>query len=1095
MAMVDDALESARQLARQISTASPDTPVPTPEITRLREHLAVPERYSEILAVLQSDALACLDQTPREALGLARVAYELARTTTDDRAQTEIELALAIVLNRMGEFRDALAKSRSATAGFEKRGEKQHAARSYWEAAWANSFLGHLEATLEDIACARERDASSISQARCDWIQARVLRDQGKYPEAEQVFEKSRAVFESAGMPMHAARCTRELAHTFLFSGHGDAISLLQSARQRFESVSCLSDVALCDYFLAQALQQSGMLSKSIDGLLTLRDQLSRLGLLFYAALCDNGLGIGYYSTNRLDESFELLRRARDYFLTHAVLVEVSVCDINIGLTCDALNRYDEALVFYQEAADLSLQQGREVRAGRIFNNMGLTYGKQGLYARAIDFHQRALQVYNDRGLESLAGTALVRLAIACRRVGQNEQAIEHLQSARKVFLDRNLGIELAECEFNLADVYFALHESIDAVKHLHSAREIYAENDLESLVAMCDRLLARIASEKGDRAHALSLLVESRAIFLKHDQIVDAALCDLAEGELHLEWNDREPAQQQFVRAQAVLSQGFPDYAWRIASGLGDCARMSGKPAVALKDYLDAVRIIAQSRAALVTEQLSNDYFSSRQSVYDRALKIAKELNTPESALEIVEASKARTLLSLLESRPWNISNGGSDPAIAPLLTREKELGYQLDALRNSARVTPPSDQQDALRGDADSAVSTAALQKLNALSQAYESVVTRLRLASSGKADVSSQSPFEFDRFREAANARFGTDWAALDYYLSGDCLTTAVVRTDGLVVESKTLSPYDRAILDKCASGDPDTRELIYRGTLRGEPAPSPGPGFLSYLGRLLIPEGLDVETLIIAPHGLLHTLPFHALITPRDNRYLIERHKIIYAPSLQVLQLLLSKPTTGVPQRPLVLGLSDFEQALPALAASKDEVERVRQIFGGHVETWWQDQATRQRLLALNAAGELIKFDLLHFATHAILDGLAPHHSHVVLHGDALTALDILNLELNARLVTLSACQTALGKIGRGDEITGLARAFFSAGAQALLATLWNVEDRSTVELIGHFYQHLADGIDAAESLCQAQREMIRAGSPPYCWAAFELMGQP
>ncbi|MBI4788847.1 MAG: CHAT domain-containing protein, partial [Chloroflexi bacterium] len=113
----------------------------------------------------------------------------------------------------------------------------------------------------------------------------------------------------------------------------------------------------------------------------------------------------------------------------------------------------------------------------------------------------------------------------------------------------------------------------------------------------------------------------------------------------------------------------------------------------------------------------------------------------------------------------------------------------------------------------------------------------------------------------------------------------------------------------------------------------------------------------------------------------------------------------------------------------------------------------------------------------------------------LHDHALTTLDILDLTLNARVVTLSACQTALGQGGRGDELVGLARAFFYAGARALLATLWSVEDQSMVELTGRFYRHLAGGENIAAALQQAQIEMIREGRTPYQWAPLALMGRP
>jgi CHAT domain-containing protein len=148
-----------------------------------------------------------------------------------------------------------------------------------------------------------------------------------------------------------------------------------------------------------------------------------------------------------------------------------------------------------------------------------------------------------------------------------------------------------------------------------------------------------------------------------------------------------------------------------------------------------------------------------------------------------------------------------------------------------------------------------------------------------------------------------------------------------------------------------------------------------------------------------------------------------------------------------------------------------------------------------LIDLNASGELQEFDFVHLATHAVLDRAAPHQSRVILADDALTTADILDLTLNARLVTLSACQTALSQGGQGDELIGLARAFFYAGARALLATLWQVEDGSTTEWVGRFYRHWMDGENIAEAVRHAQIEMIRGSCSPYQWAPFVSMGRP
>ena len=146
-----------------------------------------------------------------------------------------------------------------------------------------------------------------------------------------------------------------------------------------------------------------------------------------------------------------------------------------------------------------------------------------------------------------------------------------------------------------------------------------------------------------------------------------------------------------------------------------------------------------------------------------------------------------------------------------------------------------------------------------------------------------------------------------------------------------------------------------------------------------------------------------------------------------------------------------------------------------------------------------------YDVIHLATHGYFNKLNPLLSGLILEPDAgedgrLEVHEILELKLNAELVTLSACDTALGsgyfaEVPAGDDLVGLTRAFMFAGSPSVLASLWEVNDRSAVQLMRTFYGHLRDS-DKATALAQAQREMRARGlyRHPYYWGAFTLVGR-
>ncbi len=1084
-----DILDTARQVARQLSVS-----IATHQSILPPEILAVvaktpPSPIEHALAELIESSRACLDQTPREACALARVAYELAHTKAMARAQAETGLVLARALNRLGEFRTALPLCHQAAESFAVAENAEDAARALCEAAWAHTFIGDLSQTLTAIERARAATSASLIHARCDWIHARVLRDQSHYPEAIALFEKARDTFQSAQSRLDAARCKRELAHTQVLSERGEGITSLELLRREFETAGCVLDVRLCDYFIALALWAANRYRDGLELALRTRRALEDLKADFFVAWCDMLLGLFHQSLNCFDDSLKASHQARDYFLSHDIRKEISACDINLGGTYYLLNRDDEALALYEEAANLSLADGRETKAARLYNNMGLVYARQGRFSKALDLYHRALQIFTSKHIFQSAAGIQTSLAACYRCLGQYDQALNHLESAKEIFAQHQQRRALIQCNIVLAEIHSACGRITESVECLEQARGMAATDHWDSLVAVCDRLLAPTTIT---REHALARVENARRLFRTHTQVVDAALCDLTEGELRLHWSELALAQDCFRRACATLSPAFPDQAWRAEYGLARCAMLSGNHTAALRHYASAVRTVATTRSTLVTEQISNDFFARRQSVFDDALSVPVQQPGAESALEVIEASKARTFLTLLQNRGWRQRSDRDDPYIADLIGREKELRYQLAKMRGRMVMQTAPELGGALRGNKTlDSISAAALEELQALSRAYESIVVQLQLGTRGLAGTSIPAPFALTKFRDAANAAFGTDWTALDYYLTDDMLTIVVVSPTEAYVERKELSAYSRALLEQCTASEPDLRELIFRGTLRGVEVPSSGASYLQRLYSLLIPRELGT-TLIISPHSALHRLPFHALMD--DTTFLIERHTLLYLPCLQALQLLNDMSRDGSVMRPFVVGVSHFGDQMHSLPSATVEVDLVRQAFDGVGASLLEGQATRRKLLELDAAGELQKFDVLHFATHAILDRVAPHRSGVLLADDVLTVMDILDLTLNARLVTLSACQTALGEGGQGDELVDLARAFFYAGARALLATLWQVEDQPMAELTGRFYHHLIQSNNAAVALRQAQVEMIHAGYPAYQWAPFVLIGR-
>jgi CHAT domain-containing protein len=239
-------------------------------------------------------------------------------------------------------------------------------------------------------------------------------------------------------------------------------------------------------------------------------------------------------------------------------------------------------------------------------------------------------------------------------------------------------------------------------------------------------------------------------------------------------------------------------------------------------------------------------------------------------------------------------------------------------------------------------------------------------------------------------------------------------------------------------------------------------------------------LKAKHLIFVPHGPLHFLPFHAL--KNGESYLSDTYTISYAPSATVFALCQRKTPSDM-SASLVMGIPD-ERAPQILA----EVQSVAAILP-KAELLLGTQATANNLRKKGSQSAL-----LHIATHGTYRQDNPMFSGIRLGDGYLNLYDLYQMRLSARHVTLSGCATGMNFVAAGDELLGLERGLFCAGAASLLLSLWDVHDRSTAELMQAFYKHYIDSGDMAASLQSAMKQIRQQNPHPYFWAPFVLVGQ-
>ncbi|HLF83319.1 MAG TPA: CHAT domain-containing protein, partial [Blastocatellia bacterium] len=245
-------------------------------------------------------------------------------------------------------------------------------------------------------------------------------------------------------------------------------------------------------------------------------------------------------------------------------------------------------------------------------------------------------------------------------------------------------------------------------------------------------------------------------------------------------------------------------------------------------------------------------------------------------------------------------------------------------------------------------------------------------------------------------------------------------------------------------------------------------------------------LDTDRIIVVPHGPLHYMPFHALYDGRTH--LVERYEISYAPSASVLKLCRARSKNqGRPAGPgMLVALGLPEAGTPSIG---DEIQNLGALFPNSV-ILTEDQATRENLFE---AAPRARF--LHLASHGYFRRDNPMFSFLKLADANLHFYSLLDLQLNAEMVTLSACHTGVNKVFPGDELHGLVRGFLYAGAPSVVASLWAVSDRSTADFMREMYSQIRAGATKRAALRRAQLAVKDAYGHPYYWAPFVLMGSP
>lgn len=848
-----------------------------------------------------------------------------------------------------------------------------------------------------------------------------------------------------------------------------DALHHLQQAQTGFET---LAEGAHAAETLVPQIAVLSMLGREADAQACAESALAQFvasGDTRSAGKVELNLGTMLFRQDRHAEAEPRLRRAA---LRFARVGDAELSIMADGALANVLAwqfRFDEALQMFERARLRAQTRGYGVLVSQMHQGIGQIELHRGRWHRAL--HELA----TGARLAAEAGAPPQRRIEAEAALADAYLAVNLLAEAVALYdrlVDEAAALpaptEQAWATLQRARALSRLGDGAAAIAGFERARRLYEAAGNHPVLGLAALGRGRVELAAGDAAAALASSRVAQGALAGSGILGWQLEAELLQAAAQAAAGDAAAARAGFerVRAQATGPSALPQIAWPCDAGLGALARADGDLGRARRDLERALAGIEGVRAALPGDEL-------RSALGAEADAVQREL----MAVALAEGDAGRMLLDMERGRGRALALGLADadaPRLAAAGSAPRVEAARLQWLRQQW-------QQAVAEGDAERGPALAA--RVQALEQDLLEAHRRTQLRAAPARQGRDRG---FDAASLAALApALGSDRALVAYQLLGDRLLACVVGADGVQHRAWPVPGL--------ADGVRSLRFQIDALRFGGVLAQRHGAQLLMRARARL--QALHAQVwapiapllggrtrVVVLPHRELHYLPFAALHDGRQ--WLVQGHEITLAPSAAVWLVLQRRRPPPRFERGLVLGVGG-----PGLPQVAREVEAVAAAFGPGARCLLDGAATQAALVSQAGA-----VDLLHLACHGRFRADNPAFSFLQLGDGPFTLHDAARLRLRAGLVALSACETGASRVAPGEEVQGLVRAFLLAGAGAVLATQWPVDDAASAALVGRFYRALGAGVAPARALQLAQAEAAAGGAHPFHWAAFALHGR-
>ncbi len=754
-----------------------------------------------------------------------------------------------------------------------------------------------------------------------------------------------------------------------------------------------------------------------------------------------------------------------------------------LGLAYRSVGQLDEAQRWHEEALSAARSIQDRGQEAFLLRDLSMVDADAGNYWKALERMREAARIFHELGMTWPEGATIGHLPMIYGPLGDYDAALRTArQGLESAYANQDPLMEQRIVE-HIGTIYLRLGKPGEALPYLEKSISLTPRTKALNLHLNALVSLGEAYAGIGRTAKALASLEAGLTTARKMGRPASEAQALDLLGEFWLKRSDLAKAKLFFEQSLTIAERiRVPQLTLAARLGLARVASRTSHPDEAwqhLKPALDAMESV---RARIPTPDLRAHFVTQNAAAYEEAIDALSALGRDREALLVAERARARAFLDLLTESKANLRKG---------LTPEQERERQALESKVSQALAALAKEDSAKNQEA-------AAKAESALAAWHESA----RITNPEYASLRYPQPYTPEQAQRLARE----NGLAIMQFALGDRRSHLWV-INGAAIRMIPLPP--RAQIESAV------------GAFRAKLA-RPSPGDLEGVSRPLYsmllaaaePMLAGTRKILIAPDGILYYLPFEAL-SPKPGRFLVEDFTIGYAPSVSAFASL--KPSrTARAYDLLAYGDPVFSQSeaaqmrsvyrsggisLSRLPNTKTEVEEIGALFPPAREKLRLGPEATEASVKAERLGA---YRLIHFATHAVIDERAPARSGIVLslvntgkEDGILRASEIFNLNLNADLVTLSACRTGLGKVVRGEGMIGLTRAILSAGSSRVLVSLWEVNDLATPALMKAFYARLSAGRSVAEALREAKIAMIHSDRPahrlPHFWAPFVLSG--